>query len=104
MRERALTSGVQLRELGGCDVGIWATEGSYRSAAYENEADLEDAIIQVQKDLFGTNRHYLDVKKKIGAKGSIQNIPDGYLLDLSARNRASTRLKTSCRPKIHFGI
>src|SRR5436190_14604770 len=29
------------------------------------------------------NRMYLDVKKKIGIKGGLTNIPDGYLLDLS---------------------
>jgi hypothetical protein len=62
---------------------VWTKEGLYRRVEYENEADLEDAIVQVQSDLFGANRYYLDVKKKIGAKGSIQNIPDGYLLDLS---------------------
>jgi hypothetical protein len=28
---------------------------------------------------------YLDIKKKIGAKGGLRNIPDGYLLDLSGR-------------------
>src|SRR3989442_1943652 len=28
---------------------------------------------------------YLDVKKKIGVKGSLMNIPDGYLLDLSGQ-------------------
>jgi hypothetical protein len=50
----------------------------------DNQADLEDAILQVQKDLFGANRYYLDVKKKIESKGSIQNIPDGYLLHLSS--------------------
>lgn len=49
---------------------------------YESEADLESAIIEVQQLLFGPNRFYLDVKNKIGTKGS-QNIPDGYLLDLS---------------------
>jgi hypothetical protein len=62
---------------------FWTTAGLYRKVEYESEADLEDAIIQVQKDLFGANRYYLDVKKKIGSKGSIQNVPDGYLLDLS---------------------
>ena len=62
---------------------FWTAGELYRRVDYENEGDLEEAIIQVQKDLFGTNRYYLDIKKKIGAKGSIQNIPDGYLLDLS---------------------
>jgi hypothetical protein len=62
---------------------IWAAGNEYRQVDYENEADLETAIIEVQHRLFGPNRFYLDVKNKIGAKGSIQNIPDGYLLDLS---------------------
>lgn len=57
--------------------------GNYYRVDYESEADLEKAILQVQKQLFGPSRYYLDIKKKIGAKGSTQNIPDGYLLDLS---------------------
>jgi hypothetical protein len=57
---------------------------AYRRVDYESEADLETAILEVQHRLFGPNRFYLDVKSKIGTKGSIQNIPDGYLLDLSA--------------------
>jgi hypothetical protein len=63
---------------------IWTAAGVYRRVPYENEADLEAAIVQIQDRLFGANRFYLDVKKKIGAKGSTQNIPDGYLLDLSS--------------------
>jgi hypothetical protein len=62
---------------------IWLADQAYRRVDYESEADLEDAIIKVQHRLFGSNRFYLDVKNKIGTKGSIQNIPDGYLLDLS---------------------
>jgi len=62
---------------------IWTDHARYRLVEYENEADLEAAIIQVQSSLFGQDRYYLDIKRKIGAKGSIQNIPDGYLLDLS---------------------
>jgi hypothetical protein len=63
---------------------FWTAGGLYRQVEYKSEADLEDAIILVQKDLFGPNRYYLDVKKKIGSKGSIQNVPDGYLLDFSS--------------------
>jgi hypothetical protein len=63
---------------------IWNPAGIYHRVEYENEADLESAITQVQKQLFGPNRFYLDVKKKIGIKGSTQNIPDGYLLDLAS--------------------
>jgi hypothetical protein len=62
---------------------IWSPNGIFRRVEYENEADLESAILEVQHRLFGRNRFYLDVKKRIGVKGSIQNVPDGYLLDLS---------------------
>lgn len=62
---------------------FWTESGNYQRIDYETEANLEKAIIQVQKHLFGPNRYYLDIKKKIGSKGSIQNVPDGYLLDLS---------------------
>lgn len=62
---------------------IWSPGGSFRRVEYENEADLEAAILLVQGRLFGQGRFYLDVKKRIGAKGAVQNVPDGYLLDLS---------------------
>ena len=57
---------------------IWTPSGVYRRAAYSSEADLEAAILRVQAELFGPNRIYLDVKKKVG-----HNIPDGYLIDLN---------------------
>ena len=34
--------------------------------------------------MFGDERIYLDIKKKIGSKGKTINIPDGYLIDLSS--------------------
>ena len=61
---------------------IWSEQGSFKLAKFQSEADLETAILKVQGQLFGPNRHYLDVKKKIG-KGELRNVPDGYLLDLS---------------------
>lgn len=64
---------------------IWAKQCAYHRVPYESEADLEAAILQVQHQLFGPDRIYIDVKKKIGSKGALQNIPDGYLLDLSGR-------------------
>ena len=64
---------------------IWMQNDLYRIAEYQSEADLESAIIQVQSELFGPNRIYLDVKKKIGTKGGLRNIPDGYLIDLNGR-------------------
>src|SRR5579859_1466468 len=62
---------------------VWSSGGAYRRVEYANEADLETAIIEVQRELFGVNRIYLDVKKKIGTRGVMQNIPDGYLIDLT---------------------
>jgi hypothetical protein len=62
---------------------IWTQHGIYRRCGYSSEADLEAAIKQVQVELFGRSRIYLDVKKKIGSKGGQQNIPDGYVIDLS---------------------
>jgi hypothetical protein len=62
---------------------IWTPSGAYTAVEYDSEADLERAIVQVQNQLFGSGRIYLDVKKKIGAKGGLRNIPDGYLIDLT---------------------
>lgn len=63
---------------------IWTSEGIYSEVGYSSESDLESAISQVHHELFGPGRVYLDVKKKIG-KGKVQNIPDGYLIDLSGK-------------------
>lgn len=65
---------------------IWTNTSAFRRVDYESEADLESAILEVQNELFGSRRVYLDVKKKIGAKGRVRNIPDGYLIDLSGRH------------------
>lgn len=64
---------------------IWTRNGSFRRVEYQSEADLETSIIEVQEQLFGPNRVYLDIKKKIGTKGGLRNVPDGYLLDLGGR-------------------
>ncbi|HTU46843.1 MAG TPA: hypothetical protein VMF91_17385, partial [Bryobacteraceae bacterium] len=64
---------------------IWSKNGAYRRVPYDSEADLEKSIREVEGELFGANRIYLDIKKKIGAKGKLRNIPDGYLIDLSGR-------------------
>lgn len=49
---------------------IWTLKGSFERVDFEKEADLENAILEVQKQLFGKGRIYLDVKRKIGLKGS----------------------------------
>jgi hypothetical protein len=59
--------------------------GTLTPVRFANEAELEQAINVVSKELFGRNRIYIDVKRKIARKDGKQNIPDGYLLDL--RNR-----------------
>jgi hypothetical protein len=64
---------------------VWTPTGIYHRVDYANEADFENAILQVQHQLFGSNRIYLDVKKKIGRSSGIRNIPDGYLIDLTGR-------------------
>jgi hypothetical protein len=63
---------------------LWTAGKIYREDPFEQEAELEDAIIQVAPALFGEARIYLDAKRKIGAQGRTRNIPDGYLLDLSS--------------------
>lgn len=64
---------------------LWTPDKTFRELPFELESDLEDAIRTVAPALFGENRLYLDVKRKIGTTGQTQNIPDGYLLDLSSR-------------------
>ena len=64
---------------------IWTKTGAFQRVAYESEADLEKTILEVGQELFGPDRVYLDIKRKIGAKGKLRNIPDGYLIDLSGR-------------------
>jgi hypothetical protein len=64
---------------------IWTKSGAFQRVEYEGESDLESAIRQVQAELFGHDRIYLDIKKKIGTKGGLRNVPDGYLVDLTGR-------------------
>jgi len=64
---------------------LWSKEIAYNEEPFETENELEIAIIEASEKLFGGKRIYLDAKKKIGAKGKVNNIPDGYLIDLSSR-------------------
>jgi len=64
---------------------IWTKSSAYHRVSYNTEADLESAILQEQAELFGASRIYLDIKKKIGAKGGVRNLPDGYIIDLSGK-------------------
>lgn len=64
---------------------VWQNGETFHLNEYVSESDFEKAILEVKYDLFGRNRIYLDVKKRIGLKGGQRNIPDGYLVDLSGR-------------------
>ena len=64
---------------------LWTPNKPFANDPFENEAELESAVLEVSLTLFGLNRVYLDIKKLIGAKGKTMNIPDGYLIDLSSQ-------------------
>jgi hypothetical protein len=63
---------------------LWTTTQQFHPWPFEKEIDLESAIAEIQHDLFGSSRVYLEVKKLIGQPSRTQNIPDGYLLDFSS--------------------
>ena len=64
---------------------LWSSSKQFLEDPFEKEEELEKAVIELAQPLFGNSRFYLDIKKKIGGKGKITNIPDGYLLDLSSK-------------------
>ena len=47
----------------------WTSEKVYLEEQFDLEADLENAINEVEEPLFGSSKIYLEVKKKIGLKG-----------------------------------
>lgn len=66
---------------------LWTPTTEYFLESFEKEVELETAIQEIKHVLFGPNRIYLDIKKKIGAKGKTNNIPDGYLIDLTSHKK-----------------
>lgn len=62
---------------------LWNKEEKYIEVPYIKEAELEEAVNEVRDALFGPGRIYLDDKRKIGQKGATNNLPDGYLIDLT---------------------
>jgi len=64
---------------------VWTNSGQFRLTRYSSESDFESAIVKLQRELFGAERVYIDVKRKIGGKAGPKNIPDGYLIDLSGQ-------------------
>ena len=68
---------------------LWTTTQHFHPWPFDKEAELESTIAEVKTALCGESRIYLNVKKLIGERGRTQNIPDGYLLDLSSPWRPS---------------
>lgn len=62
---------------------LWNSKIKYQEYPFERESELEQAVNAVKEMLFGSNRIYLDDKKRIGQKGGTNNLPDGYLIDLT---------------------
>lgn len=62
---------------------LWNQNEKYNLVPYELESELEEAVNEVKGALFGSSRIYLDDKKKIGKEGATNNLPDGYLIDLT---------------------
>lgn len=62
---------------------LWNKEETYQPYPYKKESELEEAVQIVKEQFFGTERIYLDDKRKIGAKGKTNNLPDGYIIDLT---------------------
>jgi hypothetical protein len=63
---------------------LWNRKQQFIEEPFGLEEELEQALIESKEALFGSARIYLNVKRKIGARGGVNNIPDGYLLDLSS--------------------
>lgn len=75
---------VELSTKGTEKIMLWCEATAFHEEPFDIEPELEESIITVSGALFGKNRIYIDTKKKIGGRGKTQNIPDGYLLDLSS--------------------
>jgi len=63
---------------------LWNKEETYQAFPYKKESELEEAVQIVKEQFFGKDRIYLDDKRKIGAKGKTNNLPDGYIIDLTS--------------------
>lgn len=62
---------------------LWNKDNKYLVLPFDKESELEDAVDEVKSALFGPTRIYLNDKKKIGKQGGTNNLPDGYLLDIT---------------------
>jgi hypothetical protein len=56
----------------------------YEESPFENEAELERAVVENKKFIFGLDTILLDYKRKVGSKTSRNaGIPDGFLIDFN---------------------
>lgn len=56
----------------------------YEESPFENEAELERAVVENKKFIFGLDTILLDYKRKVGSQGSRNTgIPDGFLIDFN---------------------
>lgn len=61
---------------------IITPDALFEKIAPDSEETFENAVKANAKVVFGEGRHYLDCKRRIGAKGKKVSIPDAYLIDL----------------------
>lgn len=57
--------------------------GNFQLHRYESEREFEAAVVSQTDSIFGDHRIYVDCKRRIGARGGKQSVPDAYLIDLS---------------------
>ena len=56
----------------------------FEESGFENEAELERAVVENKKFIFGLDTILLDYKRKVGGKASRNaGIPDGFLIDFN---------------------
>lgn len=52
----------------------------YQLNSPQSESELENAIRENHKDVFGPDSFYFDVKSKIKSRAGVGSIPDGYII------------------------
>ena len=67
------------------------------------EDELELAVKKCQKDIFGENSLYFDVKKKIATVIEEEAIPDGYLINFENGQFYIVEIELSSHPDWHIG-
>lgn len=60
----------------------------FEEVSFDQENELEQAVIKNKEFIFGPNIVYLDYKRRVGDKESVHiGIPDGFLFDFSNLNK-----------------